>query len=81
MVSITGKPSWVLAVSVVIWSLEVSIRLFDMNGKVVFQSSAEYSGREFAYALPDLSSLPDGFYTLEVSDGLTIREMCKLIKQ
>ncbi len=61
--------------------LEVSIRLFDMNGKVVFQSSAEYSGREFAYSLPDLSSLPDGFYTLEVSDGLTIREMCKLIKQ
>ena len=61
--------------------LEVSIRLFDMNGKVVFQSNAAYSGTEFAYSLPDLSFLPNGFYTLEVSDGSTIREMCKLIKQ
>jgi hypothetical protein len=62
-------------------SVELSFRLFDLNGRVVFHSNATYSGDEFAYALPDLSFLPDGIYTLEVSDGHGIREMCKLIKQ
>ncbi len=61
--------------------LELQVRLYDMSGRIVFRSKVEYSGSEFAYPLPDLSYLPDGFYTLEVSDGLQIREMSKLIKQ
>ena len=61
--------------------MDLFIRLFDMNGRVVFQSGATYSGDEFAYSLPDLSFLPDGIYILEVSDGLNMKEMCKLIKQ
>jgi len=51
-----------------------------MNGRIVFQKSVPYSGKEFAYTLPDLSYLSDGFYTMEVSDGLQMREMCKLMK-
>ena len=58
----------------------VFITLYDMNGRIVFQKSVPYSGKEFAYTLPDLSYLSDGFYTMEVSDGLQMREMCKLMK-
>jgi len=61
--------------------MEVFIRLFDLNGRVVFQSNLAYSGDEFAYSLPDLSFLSDGIYILEVSDGHSTKEMCKLIKQ
>ncbi|MEN8230698.1 MAG: CotH kinase family protein [Bacteroidota bacterium] len=60
---------------------KVFIKMYDMNGRIVFQSSINYSGSEFAYSLPDLSFLPRGFYTLEVSDGHNLREMRKLIKQ
>ena len=60
---------------------EIYIRLFDLNGRVVFRDQTAYSGDEFTYSLPDLSYLPDGIYTLEVSDGDHMKEMSKLIKQ
>ncbi len=59
---------------------EVSFRLFDMSGRVVHQGVAHYSGSEFAYALPDLSFLPNGVYTLEISGKNQEREVFKLIK-
>ncbi len=63
------------------FAAQLSIRVFDLRGSVVFQGSMEYSGTEFAYSLPDLSYLPDGVYTIEVSDGREFSEMSKLIKQ
>jgi hypothetical protein len=62
-------------------STDVSIRLFDLNGKVVYRAIASYTDLEFAWLLPDLSFLPPGIYTLEVSDGSSVRELCKLLKQ
>jgi len=59
----------------------VNIRLFDMSGRLVHRDRAHYSGSEFAYALPDLSALPNGIYTLEVSTSAQDRAVFKLIKQ
>lgn len=60
---------------------QVMIHLYDLNGRRVYQGTADYAGEEYAFALPDLSFLPDGIYTLEVSDGMHRRERCKLVKQ
>ncbi len=60
---------------------EVSFRLFDMNGRIVQQGRAHYSGSEFAYSLPDLSFLPKGIYTLEIGSTVQERAVFKLIKQ
>ncbi len=62
-------------------SSKVRICLYDMNGRMVFQSNIGLTEYEFSFELPNLSYLPDGMYTLEISDGLKIREVCKLIKQ
>ncbi|RLD68328.1 MAG: hypothetical protein DRI98_11980 [Bacteroidetes bacterium] len=60
---------------------EVSFRLYDLSGRVVHQGRAHYSGSEFAYALPDLSFLSNGIYTLEISLTSQERAVFKLIKQ
>ena len=59
---------------------EVSFILYDMSGRVAHQGMAHYSGREFAYALPDLSFLPQGIYTLKIEGGSQKRAVFKLIK-
>ncbi|MCK4750603.1 MAG: CotH kinase family protein, partial [Bacteroidales bacterium] len=58
----------------------VHIRLFDMKGRLAFESEVQNSNAEFAYQLPDLSTLPGGVYTLEVNDGAT-RMVARVIKQ
>jgi hypothetical protein len=60
---------------------ELTIRVFDMSGRVVFQSVADYAAGEFAYALPDLSFLPGGVYTLEITGGEQERALCKMIRE
>ena len=60
---------------------EVSFRLYDLSGRVVHQGRAHYSGSEFSYALPDLSFLSKGIYTLEISLTSRERAVFKLIKQ
>jgi len=60
---------------------ELYLRIYDMSGLTVYQSSITYSGSEYAFPLPNLSSLPPGMYTLEVTDGQSMREITKLIKQ
>ena len=60
---------------------ELSISLYDLSGKKVYQSTISYIGSEYAFPLPDLSSLPSGIYTLEVTDGHSLREITKLLKQ
>jgi CotH kinase protein len=60
---------------------ELSFRLFDLRGRVVHQAHATYSGSEFAYALPNLSFLPSGLYSLEISSPSQERAIFKLIKQ
>jgi hypothetical protein len=60
---------------------ELSVRLYDLSGKRVYQSEVFYSGSEYAFPLPDLSFLPPGMYTLEVTDGQSMREITKLLKQ
>ncbi len=52
-----------------------------MNGRVVYQGVAHYSGREIAYALPNLSFLPDGMYTLKMDPAMQEALVFKLIKQ
>jgi len=52
-----------------------------MSGRVVHQGFAAYSGSEFAYALPNLSFLPGGIYTLELSSTNEERTVFQLIKQ
>lgn len=59
---------------------EVPFRLFDMSGRLVHQDLAPYAGNEFAYALPDLSHLPIGIYSLEIGSISEIRQVFKLIK-
>jgi hypothetical protein len=59
---------------------ELSVRLYDLNGRKVFQTKVRYSGSEYAFRLPDLSDLPSGLYTLEVTDGQSLREITKLLK-
>jgi hypothetical protein len=59
---------------------EISLRVFDMGGRVVHQSQADYAEGEFAYALPDLSSLPRGVYTLEIMGADQARIVCKMIR-
>ena len=60
---------------------ELTIRVFDMSGRVVFHSVADYAAGEFAYALPDLSFLPAGIYTLEITGGEQERALCKMIRE
>jgi len=60
---------------------ELSIRLYDLSGKRVYQTEITYSGSEYAFPLPNLSFLPSGIYTLEVTDGQSLREITKLLKQ
>jgi len=60
---------------------EVSFRLYDMSGRMIHRGMAHYSGSEFAYALPDLSFLSNGIYTLEISSTNRERVVFKLIKQ
>lgn len=56
------------------------IRLYNMSGSLVHHSDLFCTGREAAYALPDLSFLPDGIYLLEVTAGNNFRQQSKLIK-
>jgi hypothetical protein len=58
----------------------VLLRLTDLNGRLVFSSEVSITPGEQAFQLPDLGSLPEGIYALEVSDGV-IRRLAKLIKQ
>lgn len=60
---------------------DLHFRLFDMSGRIVYQSTAAYSGKEMAYRLPDLSYLPSGIYTIEVNGPDMERKLFKLIKQ
>ena len=60
---------------------ELSIRVFDMSGRVVFSSQTGYASGEFAYALPDLSFLSSGVYTLEITGGEQGRVLCKIIRE
>ncbi len=57
------------------------IRLIDMTGKPVHQADIVYSGREASWALPDLSSLANGIYILEVTDMNRFRKQCKVLKK
>ena len=59
----------------------LQITLYDMAGQVVYRSAVTWSGNEYAYTLPDLSFLPSGIYTLEVTNGAGTRDMCKLVRQ
>lgn len=60
---------------------ELTVKLYDLSGKSVFQTRVSYRDSEYAFPLPNLSFLPAGIYTLEVSDGISLREMTKLLKQ
>jgi len=60
---------------------EVSFILYDMSGRVAHQGVAHYSGRENAYALPDLSFLSNGIYTLKMDPAMREGLVFKLIKQ
>ncbi len=60
---------------------EVSIRVIDLGGRVVFHSAAPYAEGEFAYALPDLSFLSRGVYALEVTGAEQGRIVCKIIRE
>lgn len=60
---------------------ELSIILYDLSGKKVYQNEIFYSSSDYAFPLPDLSALPSGIYTLEVTDGQSLREIIKLLKQ
>jgi hypothetical protein len=60
---------------------ECTFRLFDLSGRMVHQAAAHYSGSQYAYALPDLSHIPAGIYTLEIAGSNQKREVFKLIKQ
>ena len=60
---------------------ELGIRVIDMSGRVVFQSQTGYASGEFAYALPDLSFLSRGVYTLEITGGEQGRVLCKMIRE
>lgn len=59
---------------------EISIRVFDMGGRVVYHSLARYAQGEFAYALPDLSFLSRGVYTLEITGAYQDRRVCKMVR-
>ncbi len=52
-----------------------------MSGRVAHQGMVHYSGREFAYALPDLSFLPKGIYTLKIGIARQEGAVFKIIKQ
>jgi hypothetical protein len=59
---------------------EINIRVFDMGGRLVYQAEAAYAAGEFAYALPDLSFLSRGVYTLELVGEDQARIVCKMIR-
>jgi hypothetical protein len=59
----------------------LTIRLYDITGKPVHHHTVSYSGSEAAWSLPDLSYLPAGIYTLEVTDREKVREICRVIRQ
>jgi len=60
---------------------ELSFSLYDLSGRIVHQGVARYSGSAYAYALPDLSYLPGGMYTLEISLDMQEKAVFKLLKQ
>ncbi len=60
---------------------ELNFSIYDMNGRVVHRGLARYSGSEFTYALPDLSYLGNGIYTLEIGSSAKERVLFKLIRQ
>jgi len=59
---------------------ELSFSVYDMNGRVVHSDLARYSGSAFTYALPDLSHLSNGIYTLEIGPSGQHKAVFKLIK-
>jgi hypothetical protein len=59
----------------------LTIRLYDITGKLVHHHTVSYTGSEAAWSLPDLSYLPAGIYTLEVTDREKVREICRVIRQ
>ncbi len=58
----------------------IRIRILDLKGTPRADFQLRESSKDFIYLLPDLSHLPAGAYTLEVTAGPTIREMIKLIR-
>jgi len=60
---------------------ELSFILYDMSGRVAHRGVAHYSGSEFAYALPDLSFLPVGIYTLRMDPEGQEALVFRLVKQ
>jgi hypothetical protein len=60
---------------------QLTLRVFDMGGRVVFHSNTDYAAGEFAYALPDLSFLSSGVYTLEITGAEQGRIVCKMIRE
>lgn len=60
---------------------KLTLRVFDLAGRMVHQSEAAYYPDEFAYALPDLSFLSSGVYTLEVTNENRDRALCKMIRE
>lgn len=60
---------------------EFILNLYDLSGKLVYHSPISCNDPEFVLPLPNLSFLPAGIYTLELTDGQAFREMCKVLKQ
>jgi len=59
---------------------EFHIALYNLSGQKVYYSTLSCSDPEAILPLPDLSFLPAGIYTLELTDGQSFREMCKVLK-
>jgi hypothetical protein len=59
---------------------EFYISVYDMGGHRVYHSTLSSENPELIFSLPDLSYLPAGVYTLELTDQKSFREMCKVLK-
>ena len=60
---------------------ELRLRVIDIGGRVVYQATGTYAPGEYAYALPDLSFLARGVYTLEIAGEGREPVLCKMIRQ
>jgi hypothetical protein len=59
---------------------ECFLNLYDVSGHRVYHSVLHCDHPELVFPLPDLSFLPAGMYHLELTDGHSFREMCKMLK-
>jgi hypothetical protein len=59
---------------------KLTMSLYNLSAQRVYHAPLSVDNPELLFPLPDLSFLPAGIYTLEITDGQNFRELSKVLK-